>query len=52
MLTKKQVTYVKQMCEQSAYSLKDPISNIESNDSRIKRMVVGLLELSFDTIDT
>ena len=51
MLTKKQITHVKQICEQSTYSLKVPQSNIESSDLRIRRMVSGLLELGFDSID-
>ena len=51
MLTKKQITHIKQMCEQSTYSLKVPQSNIESSDFRIRRMVSKLLELGFDSID-
>ena len=51
MLTKKQITHVKQICEQSTYSLKVPKSNIDSSNPRIRRMVSGLLELGFDNID-
>ena len=51
MLTKKQITHIKQMCEQSTYSLKVTQSNIESSDFRIRRMVSELLELGFDSID-
>ena len=51
MLTKKQINHIKQMCEQSTYSLKVPQSNIENSDFRIRRMVSKLLELGFDSID-
>ena len=37
--------------DKSTFMLRPPISNVENSDPRIRRMVAGLLELGFDTMD-
>ncbi len=49
--TEEQIQSVKKQYDKSTFMLRPPISNIESNNPRIRRMVSGLLELGFDTMD-
>ncbi len=42
---------VKKQYAKSTFMLRRPISDVESSDPRIRRMVAGLLELGFDTMD-
>ena len=49
--TEEQIKHVKAIYANTTYSLRAPISDVESSNPRIRRMVSGLLELGFDTID-
>jgi hypothetical protein len=49
--TEEQIQSVKKQYAKSTFMLRPPISNVESSDPRIRRMVAGLLELGFDTMD-
>lgn len=49
--TEEQIQSVKKQYDKSTFMLRPPISNVENSDPRIRRMVAGLLELGFDTMD-
>ena len=49
--TEEQIKHVKAIYANTTYSLRAPISDVESSNTRIRRMVSGLLELGFETTD-